>query len=225
MLRPMEPDPEELFDAIDDRDLVRVRRLAGGERSLLAARDEGGLTPLMRAVIALDRDVELVGLLLEAGADARALTEDGEGLLHLAIDVEGDSGFGDEPLELFRPLVEAGAQLELRGPQGLTPLALAVVHGTPDEVAGLASLGARVDVLLPDDFETPDLAGASLLAAALSSPEKVEALLRHGAEPLAPDATGRSARDRCAAETSAAREAGHSDLAEALERSLRALGG
>ncbi|MHC4262966.1 MAG: ankyrin repeat domain-containing protein [Planctomycetota bacterium] len=214
---------ESLFDAIDDLDVPAVEELCRAHPAWLRQCDEGGLTPLLRAAMHLERDPKLIVALLEAGADARACTEDGESALHLLVDVEGDAGFGDEPLELLRPLVEAGAPLE--GPQsdGLTPLALAVVHGTPDEVAAFVALGARVDVRIPEDFAHEALAGRTLLGAALGSLEKVEALVRGGADPAQADAAGESAPRLATRLAEAAREAGDDVLADAIERCNAAL--
>ncbi|MEO0649753.1 MAG: hypothetical protein AAFZ65_03635, partial [Planctomycetota bacterium] len=179
----MDRTAETLFDAIDDGDIDATLEHLKHARGLLELRDEGGMTPLLRAAVGLTRDPALIAALLDAGADPRATTDDGETALHLLVDVEGDSGFGDEPLLLLRPVVDAGCPLEARSADGLTALGLAVVHGTPDEVLAFVRLGADVHVRLPEPFEPEDLSGASLLAAALGSPEKVEALVAAGADP------------------------------------------
>jgi ankyrin repeat protein len=214
---------EQLFDALEDGDLAALGALLRQRPRLVEARDEAGLTPLMRAVLNLDRDPRLVEQLLAAGADPRALTEEGESVLHLLVDVEGDGGFGAEPLALARPLVAAGADLEARQADGLTPLLLAVLFGTPDEVAALVQLGARTDVLVPADFDPPHLAGVGALGAALGSAEKLRHLLAHRADPRATDAQGRTPVERCQLLLDEAVEQGDLDLAGALEECRQVL--
>lgn len=205
-----------LLDAIDDGDLPALAALLARDPSLAHQRDEGGLTPLMRVLMGIERDPRLLETLLRAGADPNATTEDGETALHLVVDVEGDGGFGEAPLQLARALVEAGGALEARQAEGLTPLQFAVVHGTPDEVAALAALGARVDARLPDGFDPPALAGLTPLSAALGSSGKLEALLAAGADRAALDADGRTAADRCRALLEDAEARGDEDFARAL---------
>ncbi|WP_419192353.1 ankyrin repeat domain-containing protein [Engelhardtia mirabilis] len=212
----MDDASQALQDAIDDGDVAALGRLLAADRALANRRDEGGLTPLMRVLMGIDRDPRMIEALLAAGADPNATTEDGETALHLIVDVEGDGGFGDEPVQLARPLVDAGAELEARQAEGLTPLQFAVVHGTPDEVAALARLGARVDRCLPADFDPAGFAGLTPLAAALGSSAKVEALLAAGADAAQTDASGRTAVEHCHARREAAEAAGDDDLARAL---------
>ena len=212
----MDDAAEALVDAIDDGDVAALSKLLAADRSLGNRRDEGGLTPLMRVLMGIERDPRLIEALLAAGADPNATTEDGETALHLVVDVDGDGGFGDEPVQLARPLVSAGADLEARQAEGLTPLQFAVVHGTPDEVAALAGLGGRVDRLLPASFEPEALAGLTPLAAALGSTAKVEALLAAGADPSQADGNGHTAAEHCHARREAAEASGDDDLARAL---------
>jgi len=208
---------EALLDAIDDGDVAELATLLASDKSLANRPDEGGLTPLMRVLMGIERDPRLIEALIAAGADPRATTEDGETALHMVVDVEGDGGFGDEPVQLARPLVEAGADVEAKQAEGLTPLQFAIVHGTPDEVAALAQLGGCIDSLLPRDFDPAALAGGTALGAALGSPAKIEALLAHGAKPKSVDARGLTANERCLELLDVALATGDEDYARALE--------
>lgn len=123
-------------------------------------------------------DVAAVSALLGAGADVNAARGDGITALHLAAE-HGHAG-------VARPLLDAGAAVGSGTRIGsYTPLHLAARGGHADVVALLLEAGA--DPVAPT---TNSLATAlHLAAAAVRGHEAVAALLRHGADPNAREAS------------------------------------
>ncbi len=103
-------------------------------------------------------------------------------------------------------LLEAGAEIEAEGEEGVTPLYLAVTHNHPKAVKVLLKAGA--------DHETsPSEDGATVLTLASTKGYEriVRILLSYGANPLHRDASGHSARD-------SAIENEHHQIAEILRQ-------
>lgn len=166
------PAPDSLhavLAAVRAGDLAGVRQAIEADQAL-DARDESGWQALHYAV--LERRPELVDLLLEAGADANARTEDsGDGPLHLAarrgheglvarllaggadpnlrnfaLDTAAHAAVLDpntQPRAVLRALRRAGGDLESKGALGHSPLMRAVVQGHEAGVRALLRMGAR----------------------------------------------------------------------------------
>mmetsp|Transcript_35500 Transcript_35500/g.95249 ORF Transcript_35500/g.95249 Transcript_35500/m.95249 type:complete len:395 (-) Transcript_35500:347-1531(-) len=126
------------FDAVIEGDGAAVSELIAADAVELDYADENGHTPLILAV--RGGHLEVVGLLLDAGAD-----------IELASDYPADvdcplsaaAGRGDMPmLEL---LLGRGAKLEGSGRDGRTALMTAAAKGQVAAVRKLVSMGAVVD--------------------------------------------------------------------------------
>lgn len=82
-------------------------------------------------------------LLLKQGMDVKAVSEEGETLLHWVMDTRG------EPLPLVRLLLEAGADVNATDAKGRTPLDIAVHEWTPEVCRALQEAGGRVARVSP----------------------------------------------------------------------------
>ncbi len=122
------------------------RQYTGGSGKLKA-----GATPLMRAAVVAD--VAMVSLLLEAGADARAvIAENGSSpLLLAAASASGEVGSADHvpvdrSIETVRLFLEHGADIHGVDSQGRTALHLVATNvGAPKMIPFLVDSGASVD--------------------------------------------------------------------------------
>lgn len=169
----------EVVEGVMFRDLAR-------EKVLMRKK---GMSVLIMA--AADSDVEVLRVLLERGADARWVSEDGESAVTMAV----GSGPGDEGFEAsVRLLVEYGADLDARYAGETTALMLAVVQVTgPVKARALLEIGAAVDLV--------DAKGESALMYAVRySPMEtrgqcVELLCQYGAEVNLKNSRGRTALD------------------------------
>ncbi len=183
--------PPELWDAIDDADEAKVRRILSAQPELLEATNEWGNTPLMHAVSRMNRAVPVIRAILEAGAKVNRPTPEGYTALHCAIDVDGEANLN--AAEVIGLLISAGADLKARQHYGWTPLLRAVNEGTAAEVQALLAAGADPNEIMPFDTLPAFNAGRSTLMAAVTNPEAeiiVADLLRAGADPFLLDANG-----------------------------------
>ena len=160
--------------------------LEHGARVNLSSRS--GFTPLMAAALR-DRNANLIRLLLQKGADAKAA--DARHLTALTL----SSTKGD--VESMRLLIAAGADVDLPGPQGIPPLGAAISANSLAAVQLL--LDHRADaarLAMDDDAQVRHgplaLKGLTtlMLAAPYASPAISAALLRAGAEVNARDIRG-----------------------------------
>lgn len=127
-------------------DDIRALVAAGAD---LEARSEGYMTPLMAT--AANGPLENVRTLLELGADPRATGYQGGTALHHAA-VRKDSA-----AEVTMLLLAAGADVNPRLAEGITPLMQAAGFGAADAIAALTEAGAGLG-LGPDlSTEDPDL--------------------------------------------------------------------
>src|SRR5262247_1953340 len=161
-----------------------------------------GDTPLHLAAAALRTGA--AKLLLDCGANANAENRRGATPLHYACDPRPKSGGTWDPAkqeELIELLVQHGSNLEKVDRGGASALHRAVRARSPAAVRQLLKAGARVDIRLGKRGSTPihlavQSTGASGTAGAISEQlEIIVMLLRHGADPAAKDARGRSALD------------------------------
>jgi ankyrin repeat protein len=112
---------------------------------------------------------EATQLLVEAGADVKAVSSSGLTALHLA------AGAGD--IRKVRVLVERGGDIHARSQMGRTPLLVAAyTHGASDIVAFLLGKGA--------DPNTADGSGITALiaSASVNDTTSVKLLMEHGAD-------------------------------------------
>jgi len=126
-------------------DLAKVRYLLSKGASV-TARSKVGRTPLSIAA-AYDGSVEIARLMIEKGADVKAVDESGASVLAIAASVNN--------LEVARLLVAKGADVNTTDELGYTPLGNAVSAGNRSaELTGLLlDHGAKVNVASGDTVE------------------------------------------------------------------------
>jgi ankyrin repeat protein len=181
----------ELFEAIEEGDRRAVRRLLAEDPRRATLADRAGSPPLLAAVSASARDPEVVEALLAVGADARVADRDGANALHYSISGNGRWADLEMTLRVFRALLKGGAKLEQRQGYGWTPLMAAIMEGLREDVEALLALGAKIEVDFPANALPAFTRGRTLLAESTTSPEKLELMLRAGADPNRRDAAGR----------------------------------
>ena len=173
---------DELFAAIQAKDAARVRAILGSDPSIASARDDEGVSALLRARYTLSRDV------------VEAVRSHVQGL-----DVFEAAAFGDvdrlAEVLAARPAVagdRSGADPGAVGTGWMTGTALhsAVSARHPNVVAALLDRGADPNARQAGGW-TP-LHGA----AHNGDVETTELLLAHGADATAADDEGRTVEDR-----------------------------
>lgn len=205
-----------LYEAIEDADAAKVRRILMDHPERLDVLDDGGFTPLMHAVSCVRRSVPVIRAILEAGANVNRQTDEGYTALHCAIYVNGEANLNAG--EVIGLLVSAGADLKSRQHYGWTPLLRAVVEGTAAEVKALLAAGADPNETMPFDTLPAFNAGRTTLMAAVTSPEAevvVHALLRAGADPHRRDANSMNFFEYA---EMVQRESGPGEFAEEVQR-------
>ncbi|GAX75624.1 hypothetical protein CEUSTIGMA_g3068.t1 [Chlamydomonas eustigma] len=100
-----------IFVAIDKGDDETVEELLKDEPSNLNMRNKDGWTPLIAA--AYCGELDMVNLLIKAGADVKAACRDGDTALHYA----AAQGHGD----IICALAKHGAKLDVKDKDGETP--------------------------------------------------------------------------------------------------------
>jgi uncharacterized protein len=119
-----------------------------------------GATPLMRA--AKGRDRKALQLLLDAGASAKALQDDGASVLHVMATgrpARTDADAATER-EMLETLLAAGADVNAVSKDGQTPVHRAARGGNGKFVTLLAEHGARLDVKDKDGRTPYDIVSA-----------------------------------------------------------------
>ncbi len=193
-----------LTDAVHDgiESLPRIRALIEAGADVNATHDRG-FTVFMSAAGSMERHVAILRTLVDAGADPHAVSELGFNALHAAVDVSGEANEISSIDAVLHYLNELQLEIEAKNSRGQTPLALAVMEGTADEVAKLLELGADPNVsargfvcgdddedVACDTVETPLLMLA--ITNGVDSAKKVESLLMAGAKTDVRDADGHS---------------------------------
>jgi uncharacterized protein len=144
-----------------------------------------GTTPLMRAARA--GDTAAVRLLLDAGADARRTTKDGNTALMFAAGVgyrdKNTRGLERDALESVKIFVNAGLDLRQRNSRDETVLHGAADRGADTIVQYLVDHGAEMNVRSKQGFTPLDVAmgKSSLLQLPVPKPTTVELLRKLGA--------------------------------------------
>jgi ankyrin repeat protein len=209
---------EILLDAIQNEDIEAVRRILLDHPELIDSTDNFGATPLMSAVSCIERSIDIINVILAAGANINFQTSEGYSALHYAVGVDGEAQLNT--VEVLERLIAAGANLELRQHYGWTPLLRAVVEGSVLEVKILLAAGSNPNVTLPADTLPAFNAGNTTLMAALTNvdaEEIVEALLAAGADPMKTAANGETFFDYIEASQA---EAETSEFVMILQRCL-----
>jgi uncharacterized protein len=157
--------PIDLFAAISQGDAPAVRDLLAADPALGRARHPDQLvSPVLWAVY--QHDAKL------ARAIATQLEQLGHPLdLHEAAALDATDRVG--------ALLDAGAEVDARSPDGFTPLQLAAYFGAPAAAALLIERGAQVDAVA----DNPQRIAALHAAVAGRRPEVVRLLLATGAQP------------------------------------------
>ena len=156
-------------DAAMNGDLEAVRELLEEGADVNLAQGDG-MTALHWAAEA--GDVEMVGVLLYAGAKLEGVTRIGD---YTPLHVASEAGHG----EVVRALLEAGADVEARRAfAGTTPLHFAAASGSVSSIDALVEFGADIDARESEWGQTP-----LIFAAYLNRVEAVKMLLARGADP------------------------------------------
>lgn len=139
-----------LIESIFRGDVEAVRIAAKQSPAEIEAPDEGGRSPLMHATI--DKKVDIVLLLLEAGADPNAQDGRGNSPLHFATQ-------GHDP-DVASCLIANGAKVDLVNENGNSPLFNAVFNsrGHGELIALLIESGANKDLKNAHGVSPSDLA-------------------------------------------------------------------
>lgn len=189
-------------DHIADHNLARAAAL--GDKAELAKalkmganinfqfKEEGGLTPLMAA--SFSGHVDVVEILLKAGADTSIRGPLGGQAIHLAV--------GQCREKVVEKLLAAKVKLDTTD-KGLTPLMMGMTENCAGTISLLLSAGDPVNAAQRDGW-TP-----LMHAAAVGSPKVISLLLKAGANREQKNAEGETAAD-------VARKAGHADAAKLL---------
>jgi ankyrin repeat protein len=217
---------QELSNAVIANDTARVKFLVGKGADVNKI-DNQGATPLTSA--ARDRHPEMVEFLIGLGADPNLTNNDGvtplvaavlrdhvptvKALLAKGADIEkpGPEGFrplavaiAEDRYEVAKALMEAGANVNVpAGPDGLTPLMVAVAQSSPGEGAIFLPSSTRpLDIakgLLERgaDVNAKSKAGvtALMVAAAHNNPPMIGLLIESGADTAAKNNQGKTAED------------------------------
>jgi ankyrin repeat protein len=131
-----------LVAAIADGEAERVAAYLAVGADPNATYDRG-FTPFMSAVSGMERQVRVMRMLVDAGANPRAVTELGWTAFHAAIDVSGQANAEASVRSTLGLLKELGVDLDQADLGGETPLMRASRWGTEMERRVLLELGAR----------------------------------------------------------------------------------
>ena len=104
---------QQLFDAIEAKNLSKVKRLISDPKVDINAKNKDGYKPLHRAVI--QNDLEMIRLLIENGADVNS-KEDKYGATPLIVAAQLDHP------EIAKLLIENGADINVKDYKGWTTL-------------------------------------------------------------------------------------------------------
>lgn len=168
---------QEIFDAVKNNDVAKVKQLLGNNASWISLKDASGNTPLHRA--AGIGSLPITELLLSRGAEINATNTELNTPLHVAVQNGRD--------EVSKFLIKNGADLNKHNVSGNTPLHFAALHSRRAIAEALISKGADIESLNIQQY-TP----LGLIARSTESDEVAEFLIQKGANINARDAAGRT---------------------------------
>lgn len=176
---------EELFEAVDAGNLEKVQELIEANPTLLNTKDKNGNTPLIRACfnkITFVKQPAIAKYLIEKGADINIENNQRTALYLACAGREAD-------YDLARQIISAGANVNVQGYNGITPLHMAALYLDLKLAKLLIENGA--DVNINDKYNGPigpsHITGSVLKAAVISwkngdKAEMVKYLLENGAK-------------------------------------------
>ncbi len=133
---------QEIFDAIKNKDLAKVKALIEQNPQVINQMDIRNLSPLHHALTV--KSLELVLLLIENKADVNIAGRLGRTPLLWAISVVENS------TDMISVLIDVGAQIEAKDSFGYTPLVYAAQRGNADVVNLLLSKNADIPIEPPN---------------------------------------------------------------------------
>jgi len=145
---------------------------------------EDGATPFIRA--SQSSDVALMKVLIEKGADAKAVTANGDSALTAAAGIGWVDGVTyerspAENLEAVRLLLDLGVDPNHANNEGRTPLMGAALKGRPDVVRLLVDRGAKLDTRDRGSRDT-HIPGATIAGVTFQAVDYAEGLVRVGVQ-------------------------------------------
>jgi ankyrin repeat protein len=145
---------------------------------------EDGATPFIRA--SQSSDVALMKVLLEKGADVKAVTANGDSALTAAAGIGWVDGVTyerspAENLEAVRLLLDLGVDPNHANNEGRTPLMGAALKGRPEVVKLLVDRGAKLEVRDRGSRDT-HIPGATIAGVTFQAVDYAEGLVRVGVQ-------------------------------------------
>jgi len=165
-----------LYQAVIFKKVAAVRQLLEYEADPnLTSNDPINPTPLLRAtfIATSAEQVEIVKLLLQAGADPNEATHDGESAILRACSTAGNH----HAREIVKELIAAGADVNKENERGMTPLQYAVISGEEQVVDLLLTAGADPEQRNDAGFRAIDQINSTGNAEAIQNVFK-----KHGAD-------------------------------------------
>lgn len=150
---------QEFFEAATGGNVSKVKTMLDADPSLASARDENGVSVIMKAGYYGKRDV--VAALLDSGVE---------------LDVFEAAATG-RTTRLLDLIAEDPSLANAYSPDGFTPLGFAVFFGQPEIVKALLESGAKVNAASRESMKVTPLASA----AAAKQTEIARMLIAHGA--------------------------------------------
>ncbi len=169
---------QEFIDAATQGDVAKVKEMLQTDPSLAEAKDDNGLSVILKATYYGQRDV--VAALLASGVDLNLFEAAATG-----------------QTARVRALIEQDPTLvNSYSPDGFTPLSLSVFFGHPETVDALLAAGAEVNAASRETMKLTPLASAM----ATAQIQIAKTLIEHGA-----DVNAKAASDLTPLHTAAAR--------------------
>jgi len=159
---------QEFLDAATGGDVSKVREMLRADPSLARAKDENGVSVIMKATYYGKKDV--VAALLESGVELNVFEAAATG----------------RPGRLLELIEQDPSLANAYSPDGFTPLGFAVFFAQPEVAAALLNAGADVNLPSRESMKVTPLASA----AAAKQTEIARLLIAHGANVNARAASG-----------------------------------
>jgi ankyrin repeat protein len=159
---------QEFFEAATGGDVAKVRTMLQADPSLAGAKDENGVSAIMKATYHGKKDV--VAALLETGVELDVFEAAATGRVERVSKL-----IADDP-----------SVVNAYSPDGFTPLGFAVFFGEPEIAKALLAAGADVNAASRESMKVTPLASA----AAAKQTDIARLLIEHGANVNARAASG-----------------------------------